>query len=587
MACLGAAPQAQAQAQASAGQLVAAPLVAHGGTVGVADGLRPARSGGAGSVEWSATGLPPGMSVNYVNGSVEGAPTSAGSFTTTLTATGGNGTRASTTFTWTVAAPATATSWYVDCSATANGSGSSAAPWNNLAAASAHTFAPGDKLLLKRGTTCTGQLTPKGDGTAAAPITLDAYGSGAAPVVAGNGITGHAVVSGGPSVGGGAVQLTNQSYWIIQNLQVTNASANAAQRDGIEILVSDGKEHDGITIRDNDVHDVSGDSDRVKEFNGYCLSHGIGVDLPVDGGFVKGLTIWGNTVHQVHGNGIGLYGDQGTGTNSNAIRNQHVIVSANTLTQVSNDGIVVCVSDSPLIEHNTADQLGWNAVDAQDLAGIWSWGTTDPTFQFNEVSNINAAGHDMEAWDCDGHITGTCTYQDNYDHDNSGGIFLQCSGCGGSEQTKIVFRHNVSINDCRTVNDGGSLASFAFYNNTIDCRNKPWNLAFPSLTVLTNNILIGTAGATLPTNVTYLANTYFGFTAPTSDPQRSTADPKLAGANGTAPQSITGLDGYRLLADSPAIGKGAQVTGDAGIDIWSDPVTTPVNRGAYLGAGVS
>lgn len=579
-----------ASAQATRDRILIVPQAARMETVGVASGLKPVVSGTTGPVQWSATGLPPGMSVNYIDGTVVGAPTATGSYTATLTATGADGTRAATEVSWTVVPATTATDWYVDCSAASNGSGSASAPWNNLASASAHTFAPGDRLLLKRGTTCTGQLAPKGDGTAAAPITIDGYGTGAAPLVAGNGVTGHPVVAGGPSVGGGAVQLTNQSYWTVQNLQVTNSSTVAAQRDGIEVLVTDAKEHDGITIRGNDVSNVAGVSDRLTNNVGFYLSHGIGTDLPVDGGFVKGLTIWGNSVHQVHGNGIGLYGDEGTGTNSNAVRNQHVIVSSNTLTQVSNDGIVVCVSDSPLVERNTADQLGWNAVDPQDIAGMWSWGATNPTYQFNEVSHINAPGHDMEAWDCDGHITGTCTYQDNYDHDNSGGIFLNCTACGGTDSTAIVFRHNVSINDCRIADPGDkNVASFAFYGNTVNCRNTPWNVALPSVTVVSDNIFIGQAGSTstLPANATYRANAYLGFTTTPSDPQGSTKDPLLVDPTNTAPSGITALAGYELRTGSPAIGTGVQVAGDSGIDIWNDPVIAAVNRGAYIGTGVS
>ncbi|MFG2694385.1 hypothetical protein [Kitasatospora sp. NPDC048407] len=82
---------------------------------------------------------------------------------------------------------ATSTAWYLDCSATNDGSGSQAAPWNSLASANAHLFQPGDQLLLKRGATCTGTLRPQGSGTAGAPIILAGYGTGTArPVVAGD-----------------------------------------------------------------------------------------------------------------------------------------------------------------------------------------------------------------------------------------------------------------------------------------------------------------------------------------------------------------------------------------------------------------
>ena len=555
-------------------------------TLGVAAGLRPSASGGDQPYQWSATGLPPGMSVNYVNGNVQGTPATVGSYTATLTATDVTGATASTTFTWSVTAPSAGTSWYLDCSASANGTGTESSPWNSLSSASAHTFSPGDSLLLKRGSTCTGQLAPLGNGSATAPITIDAYGSGTAPVVAGNGLTGSPVVTGGPSVGGGAVQLTNQSYWIIQNLAVTNTASSEAQRDGIDVLVTDGAEHDGITIRGNDVSDVTGSSDRAGDFNEFYLSHGIGVDTPVNGGFVKGLTIAGNYVHDSDVNGIGLYGDQGTGDNNNSVENQQVLVSGNTVESVTNDGIVVCVSESPLVENNTADQLGEDSGTVQNIAGIWGWGDDDPTFQFNEVSNINAPGNDMEAWDCDGYITGTCTYQDNYDHDNSGGMFLQCTGCGGSDTTNVVYRYNVSVNDCRINNAAtGNLASFSFYNNTVDCTSQAWNFNLPDQTVMADNIFLGQSGSTLPANPSYIANDYVGFSPPASDPQASTADPRLV-ARGTANYGLSTLGGYQLLAGSPALGSGTAMPGDFGSDLWGNPVTGTPNRGAYAAAGI-
>lgn len=50
------------------------------------------------------------------------------------------------------------------CGQAAGGTGSRARPWNTLAAADAFHFLPGDQLLLKRGTTCHGELHPQGSG---------------------------------------------------------------------------------------------------------------------------------------------------------------------------------------------------------------------------------------------------------------------------------------------------------------------------------------------------------------------------------------------------------------------------------------
>ena len=72
---------------------------------------------------------------------------------------------------------------YVDCSAHRAGDGTLKRPFNTLARASAAALRPGQRLLLRRGTTCTGTLAPSGSGTAQRPVVIGAYGRGARPHV--------------------------------------------------------------------------------------------------------------------------------------------------------------------------------------------------------------------------------------------------------------------------------------------------------------------------------------------------------------------------------------------------------------------
>ncbi|GAA1338603.1 S8 family peptidase [Saccharothrix algeriensis] len=73
-------------------------------TVGGAANLRLTASGGTAPYTWSATGLPPGLSIGSSTGLVTGTATTAGSYTVTATATASAGGSGSTTFTWVVGA---------------------------------------------------------------------------------------------------------------------------------------------------------------------------------------------------------------------------------------------------------------------------------------------------------------------------------------------------------------------------------------------------------------------------------------------------------------------------------------------------
>jgi subtilisin family serine protease len=71
------------------------------GTVGVAASLQLSATGGTPPYTWTATGLPPGLSVNG-SGLISGTPTTAGSYSVTATAKDAANSSGSASFTWTV-----------------------------------------------------------------------------------------------------------------------------------------------------------------------------------------------------------------------------------------------------------------------------------------------------------------------------------------------------------------------------------------------------------------------------------------------------------------------------------------------------
>ncbi|WP_349307896.1 MULTISPECIES: alkaline phosphatase family protein [unclassified Streptomyces] len=73
------------------------------GTIGTATSLQlQATDTAGGTLSWSATGLPAGLTVNSTTGRISGTPTTAGTYSVTATATDSTGPSGSATFTWTI-----------------------------------------------------------------------------------------------------------------------------------------------------------------------------------------------------------------------------------------------------------------------------------------------------------------------------------------------------------------------------------------------------------------------------------------------------------------------------------------------------
>lgn len=144
----------------------------------------------------------------------------------------------------------------------ANDGRSAQTPWRSLAQIGRTTFAPGDQVRFKAGGAWTGQLAPRGSGTAGAPILLDRYGEGPNPRIDGGGQ---------PE---GAIKLPNQAFWEIANFEVTNRGPKQGQYVGIKVRNCTGAPLRHIRVRGCMVHDINGYPSGFYPGSGGCAKGG-------------------------------------------------------------------------------------------------------------------------------------------------------------------------------------------------------------------------------------------------------------------------------------------------------------------------
>ncbi|KAJ5692017.1 Ig domain protein group 2 domain protein [Penicillium macrosclerotiorum] len=309
-----------------------------------------------------------------------------------------------------------AKSIYVDCSGSGSGDGSQTHPYTSLSLVNNCTFSPGDRLLFKSETNCTGQLKPQGSGTKEYPITISRYGSGGLPVIAAEGQF------------NATVYLQNVDYWIVSNLFLTNAAEEEGRRQGIDVEATDGCIHAGITIKNLRIDTVAGSTNKRLHSGDFSNSACILLQGTANYSRYDDVEIYDNNMSNCGGGGIKVR----LGQLDNQGRNLRV--HDNVIEQVGGDGIVVSYAISPLIDHNIAGDLGYGTYpySGGNFAGIWVLGCHNAVMRYNIVYGSIMSEIDSEAFDCDWGNTGTCTVEYNYSHDNAGGIFLNCDGCGTS-----------------------------------------------------------------------------------------------------------------------------------------------------------
>ncbi|MCM3748841.1 right-handed parallel beta-helix repeat-containing protein [Paenibacillus pasadenensis] len=457
-------------------------------------------------------------------------------------------------------AAAAGTTYYVDSSGgnDANDGLSPGSAWQHLSKVNGTTFAPGDTILLKSGSSWTEQLYPKGSGTAGNPIKINRYGTGAKPIINFN--IASLFANGGEFNSNGAVFLKNQEYWELSNLDVTNNLGN-----GVSILNFNGGSLNYIRLNNLNVHDTAK--------NGILLSS--------DG---ETISKWNDVI--IENNTITNAGTQAAirteanriGASTTPARSTNLLVRNNVVTDSKYDGIVVTDSTNPLIEYNVVNGAGTTAGYYDCIAGIWAFSTSGAVFQHNEAFNVkNTNGLcDRQGFDADYETTAT-TFQYNYSHDNAGGFLLVMGSA-----FQVTVRYNMIMEAGFNGSAGGHLTA---YNNTI---YVPADAVNPDITSDTgtenmiatgsskNNIVYraGTVGK-LPTDGAMKSNNLiYGISLPTSyNSTNLNVDPQFVGPLPTTmPIGINNVGAFRIKPTSPAINAGALIASNGGKDYFGGTV---------------
>lgn len=484
------------------------------------------------------------------------------------------------------------TTYYLDSREGDDAAGGTApdAAWKSLSKIGEITLQPGDRVLLRAGSTFEEGLKLTGSGSAEAPILVDMYeGSvvgaeaGVRPHIKGGGTTTGRIDGADVSYG---IWAQNTSHITIRNLEVSNQAPERKLSVGVVVDAYNCGVMQDVHLDNLYVHDVNGTLLEKTIPNGgiYCVVTGYENDtrfhdLSVENCTVKNVSRTGISVGSSRS--YALWDGHGGDIPQDVLdkyAHTNMVIRGNYVENAGGDAIVPMFAQSPLIEYNISNGASQNTKGnpgAMYNAGIWPWRCENAVFQFNEAYGTIKNG-DGQAYDCDW-SDGTI-YQYNYSHDNEGGFMLVCQ----TEVLNSIVRYNISQNDRTSIFLNSNTHNADIYNNTFYI-GEGLNTNVVSLDgvmTLKNNIFYNLGTVKKPNwgrSFTYDNNLYYGFDTTPNDPHAIVADPMFVdpGKGGTGVEGDSAIDtlgGYALREGSPAINAGLDIPDNGGRDYAGSPV---------------
>ncbi len=365
------------------------------------------------------------------------------------------------------------TTYYVDSVGGNDGNSgtSEAQAWKSLEKVNSTVFLPGDKILLKSGSSWTGQLMPQGSGAEGAPICIDKYGGDQLPLINGD----SNILDGG--LNGAAIVLYNQEYWEIRNLEITNiiSATGTVAGEAIWVIAKDFGQADHFVIENCHIHDlektwraaasvVYSETSTYTDEMGYNLSRA-GVVFKACAGaeliptWFNDITVINNVLHDISGVCLSVASDWNNEQvpgyidyKADPCYSTNIYIAGNTfyecgaaITLASCDG---SKGSGVVIEHN----VSYNNNDGGSFWVVWHVFTIDVVWQFNEIYGLTTAnGGDCGLFDTDGNTRGTI-FQYNYTHGNRAALLAFCDVYWSEDMNyhyvdSCAYRYNISEND--------------------------------------------------------------------------------------------------------------------------------------------
>ncbi len=479
-----------------------------------------------------------------------------------------------------------ATTYYIDSVAGNDGNSgtSSGSAWQSITKVNATTFSPGDQILFKADSAWTGQLNPKGSGSAGNPIIIDMYGVGNKPLIDAAGAEGN-----------GAFYLYNQQYWEVNNLELTNDDATEGDRRGVMIAAGNFGLVNHIYLKDLYIHDIKGTVGQdLSDKDTAGIAFFIEADDTVDTRF-DDVLIEGCLVDNVANEGIVTRCRAGGTINvgdSNWQRRKftNFRVRNNEISNITKNAMIMRIMDDTCVVeynvcHDTAQAITGNTMYSIDALGL--------VFQYNE-GYLNSSPGDIDGCMYDADLESPETvWQYSYSHDNRHGLFKFCTVQSDND---VIVRYNISQNDMgRLVSVRYGFTSAYIYNNVF------YIPAHLSPTIIHEAMKKGTAQEYyFYNNIIYNLsptavydwyqsvrhfdnNVFYGYhpTGEPNDPNKITLNPRFV-APGTGGIGIDTVDGYKLKPGSVCIDAGISIPNNGGLDYWGNVV--PQNAAADVGA---